>query len=75
MSSPVTLSNLQKEKETIMDHKRRVQNLVSKSKSIVRLKERSPDEKSNSIVVKALCDYKEDEVASDNMCATFPLTH
>uniref|UniRef100_A0A8C7ZX06 Desmoplakin-like n=1 Tax=Oryzias sinensis TaxID=183150 RepID=A0A8C7ZX06_9TELE len=68
MSSPVTLSNLQKEKETIMDHKRRVQNLVSKSKSIVRLKERSPEEKSNSIVVRALCDYKEEEVASDNMC-------
>uniref|UniRef100_A0A3P9GZS7 Desmoplakin b n=1 Tax=Oryzias latipes TaxID=8090 RepID=A0A3P9GZS7_ORYLA len=55
------LKGLEKEKETIMDHKRRVQNLVSKSKSIVRLKERSPDEKSNSIVVKALCDYKEDE--------------
>uniref|UniRef100_A0A672YY88 Desmoplakin b n=1 Tax=Sphaeramia orbicularis TaxID=375764 RepID=A0A672YY88_9TELE len=52
-----------------MENKRQVQHLVSKSKSIVRLKPRNPDEKSSSpIIVKALCDFKQDQkvILKDN---------
>ena len=46
-----------------MENKRQVQSLVNKSKSIVRLKPRNPEEKSSSpIIVKALCDFKQDQV-------------
>lgn len=53
----------QKEKERIRENKRQVQSLVNKSKTIVRLKPRNPEEKSGSpIIVQALCDFKQDQV-------------
>lgn len=46
-----------------MENKRQVQSLVNKSKSIVRLKPRNPEEKSSSpVIVQALCDFKQDQV-------------
>lgn len=46
-----------------MENKRQVQHLVANSKNIVRLKPRNPEEKSSShIMVKALCDFKQDQV-------------
>uniref|UniRef100_A0A671S015 Desmoplakin-like n=1 Tax=Sinocyclocheilus anshuiensis TaxID=1608454 RepID=A0A671S015_9TELE len=51
-----------KEKERIMESKRQVQTLVSKSKSIVCLRPRNPEEKSSGpVIVKALCDFKQDQ--------------
>ncbi|XP_039666821.1 desmoplakin isoform X2 [Perca fluviatilis] len=56
------LRGLEREKEKIMENKRQVQHLVSKSKNIVRLKPRNPEEKSGSpTIVKALCDFKQDQ--------------
>uniref|UniRef100_A0A673HD28 Desmoplakin-like n=1 Tax=Sinocyclocheilus rhinocerous TaxID=307959 RepID=A0A673HD28_9TELE len=56
------LKNLEKEKERIMESKRQVQTLVSKSKSIVCLRPRNPEEKSSGpVIVKALCDFKQDQ--------------
>ncbi|XP_068445714.1 desmoplakin-A-like isoform X2 [Clinocottus analis] len=56
------LRGLEREKEKIMENKRQVQHLVNKSKSIVRLKPRNPEEKSSSpVFVKALCDFKQDQ--------------
>uniref|UniRef100_A0A671YAQ3 Desmoplakin n=1 Tax=Sparus aurata TaxID=8175 RepID=A0A671YAQ3_SPAAU len=56
------LKNLEREKEQIVENKRQVQSLVNKSKSIVRLKPRNPEEKSSSpVIVKALCDFKQDQ--------------
>ncbi|KAM8874632.1 desmoplakin-B isoform 1-T1 [Spinachia spinachia] len=56
------LSGLEKEKERIMENKRQVQHLVNKSRGIVRLKPRNPGDKSSSpIIVKALCDFKQDQ--------------
>ncbi|KAL4630997.1 desmoplakin isoform X1 [Arapaima gigas] len=56
------LKNLEREKERIMENKRQVQLLVNKSKNIVRLKPRNPEEKSSSpVVVQALCDFKQDQ--------------
>ncbi|XP_023126262.1 desmoplakin-A isoform X2 [Amphiprion ocellaris] len=56
------LKNLEKEKERVMENKRQVQSLVSKSKTIVRLKPRNPEEKSSSpVIVQALCDFKQDQ--------------
>ncbi|XP_029285435.1 LOW QUALITY PROTEIN: desmoplakin-B [Cottoperca gobio] len=56
------LRGLEKEKETIMENKRQVHHLVNKSKSIVRLKPRNVEEKSsNTVIVKALCDFKQDQ--------------
>ncbi|XP_068581081.1 desmoplakin-B [Cebidichthys violaceus] len=57
------LRGLEREKEKIMENKMQVQHLVNKSKSIVRLKPRNPGEKSSSspIIVKALCDFKQDQ--------------
>nr|XP_046265318.1 desmoplakin-like isoform X2 [Scatophagus argus] len=56
------LRNLEREKERILENKRQVQSLVSKSKTIVRLKPRNPEEKSSSpIMVQALCDFKQDQ--------------
>uniref|UniRef100_A0AAY4E3A3 Desmoplakin a n=1 Tax=Denticeps clupeoides TaxID=299321 RepID=A0AAY4E3A3_9TELE len=50
------------EKEKLMENKRQVQTLVNKSKNIVRLKPRSPDEKSSGqVIVQALCDFKQDQ--------------
>uniref|UniRef100_A0A672L510 Desmoplakin n=1 Tax=Sinocyclocheilus grahami TaxID=75366 RepID=A0A672L510_SINGR len=56
------LKNLEKEKDRIMESKRQVQTLVNKSKSIVCLKPRNPEEKSSGpVIVKALCDFKQDQ--------------
>ncbi|KAM9844912.1 LOW QUALITY PROTEIN: desmoplakin-A-like [Aulostomus maculatus] len=56
------LKNLEKEKERIMENRRQVQSLVSKSKTIVRLKPRNPEERSTSpVIVQALCDFKQDQ--------------
>ncbi|XP_041862192.1 epiplakin-like [Melanotaenia boesemani] len=55
------LKGLEREKEKILEQRRQVQHLVINSKSIVRLKPRNPEEKSGSIVVKALCDFKQDQ--------------
>uniref|UniRef100_A0A8C9WDF1 Desmoplakin n=1 Tax=Scleropages formosus TaxID=113540 RepID=A0A8C9WDF1_SCLFO len=52
----------EEEKERIMENKRQVQLLVNKSKSIVRLKPRNPEDKSSSqVMVQALCDFKQDQ--------------
>uniref|UniRef100_A0A673D028 Desmoplakin a n=1 Tax=Sphaeramia orbicularis TaxID=375764 RepID=A0A673D028_9TELE len=57
------LKNLEKEKERIVENKRQVQSLVNKSKTIVRLKPRNPEEKSSSpVIVQALCDFKQDQI-------------
>uniref|UniRef100_A0A668AIA0 Desmoplakin n=1 Tax=Myripristis murdjan TaxID=586833 RepID=A0A668AIA0_9TELE len=56
------LKNLEREKERIMENKAQVQSLVNKSKAIVRLKPRNPEEKTSStVVVQALCDFKQDQ--------------
>ncbi|XP_067086396.1 desmoplakin-A-like isoform X3 [Osmerus mordax] len=56
------LQNLEREKGRIMENKRQVQHLVSKSKSIVRLKPRNPDNKTTgTVIVSALCDFKQDQ--------------
>ncbi|XP_053186180.1 desmoplakin-A isoform X2 [Scomber japonicus] len=56
------LKYLEREKEKIMENKRQVQSLVSKSKTIVRLKPRNPEEKSTTaVIVQALCDFKQDQ--------------
>ncbi|CAL8279824.1 unnamed protein product [Lota lota] len=63
------LKNLEKEKEKIMENKRQVQSLVIKSKNIVRLKPRNPEEKSSStVIVQALCNFKQDQksILKDN---------
>ncbi|XP_034744791.1 desmoplakin-like isoform X2 [Etheostoma cragini] len=57
------LKNLEKDKERVMENKRQVQSLVNKSKTIVRLKPRNPEEKiSSSVIVQALCDFKQDQI-------------
>ncbi|XP_061588347.1 desmoplakin-A-like isoform X2 [Cololabis saira] len=56
------LKTLENERERILENKRQVQSLVNKSKSIVRLKPRNPEEKSSSpVMVRALCDFKQDQ--------------
>uniref|UniRef100_A0A3Q3KR61 Desmoplakin b n=1 Tax=Monopterus albus TaxID=43700 RepID=A0A3Q3KR61_MONAL len=62
------LKGLEKEKEKILENKRQVQHLVNKSKSIVRLKPRNPEEKGSNVFVKALCDFKQDQkvICKDN---------
>ncbi|XP_074492382.1 uncharacterized protein LOC141768198 isoform X5 [Sebastes fasciatus] len=56
------LQGLEREKEKIMENKRQVHHLVNKSRTIVRLKPRNPEEKSSTpVIVKALCDYKQDQ--------------
>lgn len=48
----------------MIESKRQVQTLVSKSKNIVCLKPRNPEEKSSGpVIVKALCDFKQDQVS------------
>ncbi|XP_059828273.1 desmoplakin-like isoform X2 [Hypanus sabinus] len=56
----------EKDKEKIHDYKRQVSNLVNKSKKIVQLKPRNPttsiDKRGpNRVILKALCDYKQDQ--------------
>lgn len=70
LTGPIVLC-LQREKEKIMENKRQVKHLVSSSKNIVRLKPRNPEEKSNSIVIKALCDFKQDQVSCSSLCRKF----
>ncbi|XP_047669279.1 desmoplakin isoform X2 [Tachysurus fulvidraco] len=56
------LKNLEMEKERLMENKRQVQTLVNKSKNIVCLKPRDPEHiYSSRVVVKALCDFKQDQ--------------
>ncbi|XP_067370020.1 desmoplakin-B-like isoform X1 [Channa argus] len=56
------LKNLEKEKDRILENKRPIVHLCNKAKSIVRLKPRNPEEKSSSsVIVKALCDFKQDQ--------------
>ncbi|XP_055779176.1 desmoplakin-A-like isoform X2 [Salvelinus fontinalis] len=57
------LKGLEKEKERIMENKSQVQHLVNKSKSIVRLRPRNPEEEKSScpVMVQALCDFKQDQ--------------
>lgn len=51
------------ERNNIMDNKRQVKHLTANSKSIVRLKPRNPEERNSSgIIVKALTDFREDQV-------------
>ncbi|XP_053293085.1 desmoplakin-A isoform X2 [Pleuronectes platessa] len=56
------LKNLEIERERIMENKRQVHSLVSKSRSIVRLKPRNPEDKSpGPVIIKAICDFKQDQ--------------
>nr|XP_015210162.1 PREDICTED: desmoplakin isoform X2 [Lepisosteus oculatus] len=56
------VTNLEKEKERIMENRRQVQHLMSKAKTIVQLKPRNPEEKSSStVIVQALTDFKQDQ--------------
>ena len=68
---------LQKEREKILEYKRQVQSLVNKSKKIVQLKPRNPDYRSNKpIILRALCDYKQDQVCAvtQNAVKVFPFS-
>ncbi|XP_062858019.1 desmoplakin-B isoform X1 [Trichomycterus rosablanca] len=56
------LKELEREQEHLMEQKQQVQQLVNKSKNIVRLRPRNPEEKSSSPVkVQALCDFRQDQ--------------
>ncbi|XP_051730551.1 desmoplakin-B isoform X2 [Ctenopharyngodon idella] len=57
------LQGLEKERERLMEQREMVQQLVVKSKSIIRLKPRNPEEKitGQHILVQALCDFRQDE--------------
>ncbi|XP_077573490.1 desmoplakin-B isoform X2 [Stigmatopora nigra] len=56
------LKGLEMEREMVNEHKRQVHHLLSKSKSIIRLKDRNPEERSSQpVIVKALCDFKRDQ--------------
>ncbi|XP_060739446.1 desmoplakin-A-like isoform X2 [Tachysurus vachellii] len=55
------LKGLEKEQEYLTEHKQRVQHLVSKSKSIVRLRPRNPEESNSPVNVQALCDFRQDQ--------------
>uniref|UniRef100_A0A673IT85 Desmoplakin-like n=2 Tax=Sinocyclocheilus rhinocerous TaxID=307959 RepID=A0A673IT85_9TELE len=57
------LQGLERERERLTEQREMVQQLVLKSKSIVRLKPRNPDEKitGQNILVQALCDFRQDE--------------
>lgn len=57
----------QKEQEYLNEHKQQVQQLVNKSKTIVRLRPRNPEEKSTEPVkVQALCDFRQEQVTPAN---------
>ncbi|XP_058878532.1 desmoplakin-like isoform X1 [Acipenser ruthenus] len=56
------IKELEKEKEKVLEYRRQVRNLVSKSQNIVQLRPRNPDYKSSSpVILKALCDFKQDQ--------------
>src|SRR4029434_7266468 len=68
--------NPQKEKERLSEHKRQVHTLVNKSKGIIRLKPRNPEEKSNSpVIVEALCDFKQDQDRQTRTLILYSYTH
>ncbi|KAG1941839.1 desmoplakin isoform X2 [Pimephales promelas] len=53
---------LERERERLTEQRAMVQQLVLKSKSIIRLKPRNPEEKiTGRILVQALCDFRQDE--------------
>ncbi|XP_042202764.1 desmoplakin isoform X2 [Callorhinchus milii] len=69
------ITESEKDKDKILEYKRQMTNLVNKSKNIVQLKPRNPltnaDQRSgNKIILKALCDYKQDQKAvhKDDKC-------
>ncbi|XP_040026721.2 desmoplakin-A isoform X2 [Gasterosteus aculeatus] len=56
------LRDLEMQKERLMENRRQVQSLVNKSKTIVRLRPRNPEDKSSSpVMVQAICDFKQDQ--------------
>ncbi|XP_051953923.1 desmoplakin-like isoform X1 [Xyrauchen texanus] len=58
------LQGLERERERLAEQREMVQQLVIKSKNIIRLKLRNPEEKINSqspVLVRALCDFRQDE--------------
>ncbi|XP_062911625.1 desmoplakin-like isoform X1 [Mobula hypostoma] len=60
------IAESEKDKEKIHEYKRQVSNLVNKAKKIVQLKPRNPTASidirgPNQIMLKALCDYKQDQ--------------
>ncbi|KAL1022710.1 hypothetical protein UPYG_G00031340 [Umbra pygmaea] len=55
------LKNLEREREQVIENKRQVQHLVNTSRNIVRLKPRNPEEKSSNVIVRALCDFRQDQ--------------
>nr|XP_055041738.1 desmoplakin-B isoform X2 [Misgurnus anguillicaudatus] len=57
------LQGLERERERFIEQKEKVQQLVVKSKNIIRLKPRNPEEKvaGQRILVRALCDFRQDE--------------
>ncbi|XP_076844153.1 desmoplakin-B isoform X2 [Brachyhypopomus gauderio] len=56
------LTGLERERDRLMELRPQMQQLVHKSKSIVRLRERNAEEKSSSpVLVQALCDYRQDQ--------------
>lgn len=62
------IAETEKDKDKIHEYKRQVSNLVNKSKKIVQLKPRNPSagleqRGPNQIILKALCDYKQDQRA------------
>ncbi|XP_078253856.1 desmoplakin-like [Rhinoraja longicauda] len=69
------IAESEKDKEKIHEYKRQVSNLINKSKKIVQLKPRNPStgieqRGPNQIILKALCDYKQDQraVQKGNEC-------
>ncbi|KAK3522661.1 hypothetical protein QTP86_029126 [Hemibagrus guttatus] len=55
------LKGIEKEQDYMTEHKQRVQQLVSKSRNIVRLRPRNPDENNSNVKVLALCDFRQDQ--------------
>ncbi|XP_041103816.1 desmoplakin-like isoform X2 [Polyodon spathula] len=56
------IKDLEKEKENMLEYRRQVRSLVTKSKNIVQLRPRNPDYKSSSpVIMKALCDFRQDQ--------------
>ncbi|XP_072118021.1 desmoplakin-like isoform X2 [Mobula birostris] len=60
------IAESEKDKEKIHEYKRQVSNLVNKAKKVVQLKPRNPTTSidvrgPNQIILKALCDYKQDQ--------------
>ncbi|XP_072535480.1 desmoplakin-B isoform X3 [Salminus brasiliensis] len=56
------LKDLERERDRLIERKQQVQHLVNKSKSIVRLRPRNPEDKSSSpVILQALCDFRQDQ--------------